>query len=112
MHEVERLIDFGERQLVRDEIVDVYPAVHVPIDDLRHVGAAPRAAERGALPDAPCNELERARLDLLARGRHADDDGDAPAAMAALEGLPHHFDVADALEAVVGAATGKLDEVG
>src|SRR4051812_27929921 len=112
MHKVEGLIDFGERQQVRDEIVDVYLAVHVPVDDLRDVGTAPRAAECGALPDAPGHELEGARLDLLAQARHADDDGDAPAAMAALEGLPHHFHAADALEAVVGAAAGKLDEVG
>ena len=35
----------------------------------------------------------------------------APAAVAALERLAHHVDVADALEAVVGAAAGQLDEV-
>ena len=35
----------------------------------------------------------------------------APAAMAALERLAHQLDVADALEAVVGAAAGELDQV-
>ena len=34
----------------------------------------------------------------------ADDDADAPAPVAAFERLAHHVDVADALEAVVGAA--------
>ena len=38
-------------------------------------------------------------------------DRDAPAAVAALERLAHELDVADALEAVVGAAAGELDEV-
>ena len=42
----------------------------------------------------------------------ADDHRDAPAAVAALERLAHQLDVADALEAVVGAAVGELDEVG
>jgi hypothetical protein len=42
--------------------------------------------------------------DLLAGAGHADDDRLAPAAMAALQRLAHDRDVADALEAVVGAA--------
>ena len=96
---------------MRDQIVDVDLAVHVPVDDLRHVGAAARAAERRALPHAAGDELERARLDLLAGAGDADDHRDAPAAVAALERLAHHVDVADALEAVVGAAAGELDEV-
>jgi hypothetical protein len=50
---------------VRDQVVDVDLAVHVPVDDLRHVGAAARAAEGRALPHAAGDELERARLDLL-----------------------------------------------
>src|SRR6185436_19832384 len=41
----------------------------------------------------------------------ADDPADAPAAVTALERLAHQPDVADALEAVVGAAAGELDEV-
>ena len=85
--------------------------VHVPVDDLRHVGAAARAAERRALPHAAGDELERPRLDLLARAGDADDDRHAPAAVAALERLAHQVDVADALEAVVGAAVGQRDEV-
>ena len=44
--------------------------------------------------------------------RDADDDADAPALVAALERLAHHLDVADALEAVVGAALGQVDQIG
>ena len=51
MHQVERLVDVGERHHVGDHRIDLDLAVHVPVDDLRHVGAAPGAAERGALPD-------------------------------------------------------------
>ena len=112
VHQVERLVDALERQLVRDQRVDLDLAVHVPVDDARHVGAAARAAERRALPDAAGDQLERARRDLLAGAGDADDDAHAPAAMAALERLAHQLDVADALEAVVGAAAGELDEVG
>ena len=42
--------------------------------------------------------------------RHADDDALAPALVAALQRLAHHRGVADALEAVVGAAVGQLDD--
>src|SRR3954470_7980713 len=104
MHEVERIVDAIERKDVRDEVVDVDFAFHVPVDDARHVGASPRTPEGGAFPDAPRHELERAGLDLLARTGDADDHRHAPSAMAALERLAHHIDVADALEAVVGAA--------
>ena len=69
VHQVEALVDLVERQRVRDHRVDLDLAVHVPVDDLRHVGAAARAAEGRALPDAAGDELERPRRDLLARRR-------------------------------------------
>jgi hypothetical protein len=56
------LISSSER--VGDHRVDLDLAVHVPVDDLRHVGAAARAAERGALPDPPGDQLERPGGDL------------------------------------------------
>src|SRR6185437_12031143 len=58
----------------------------------------------GAFPDPAGDELERARLDLLAGAGDADDHRHAPAAMAAFERLAHHIDIADAFEAVIGAA--------
>src|SRR5689334_15462324 len=103
VHEIESVIDLVDRHHVRDEVVDVDLLVHVPVDDLRHVGAPARATEGRAFPDASRHQLERPRLDFLAGARDADDDGHAPAAMAALERLAHEVDVADTLEAVVRA---------
>src|SRR5688572_20962993 len=79
VHQVEGLVDALERQSVGDEVVDVDLTVHVPVDDLRHVRAAARAAEGRALPHAPGDELEGPRVDLRSRGSDADDDGHAPA---------------------------------
>src|SRR5688572_29184175 len=59
MHEVERVVDVRERHRVRDQVVDVDLALHVPVDDLRHIGAAARAAERRTLPHTPRDQLER-----------------------------------------------------
>jgi hypothetical protein len=72
VHEVEASLmrSSGSLCVIR---VDVDLAVHVPVDDLRHVGAAARAAEGAALPDAAGDELERPRADLLARAGDADD---------------------------------------
>src|SRR3954471_6296129 len=64
MHEIEPLVDALERQLVGDEVVDVDLTLHVPVHDLRHVGAAPRASEGRPFPNAAGDELERARGDL------------------------------------------------
>src|SRR5688500_13449075 len=91
VHEVERLVDVAKRHGVGDEVVDVDLALHVPVDDPRDIGAASRAAERGALPDAPGDELEGTRADLLAGACDADDDRRAPAAVTAFERLAHQI---------------------
>src|SRR6476659_7850742 len=81
VHEIESVIDLVERHHVRDEIVDVDLLVHVPVDDLRHVGATTRAAKCRSFPHAARHELERTRLDFLARAGDTDDDRHAPAAV-------------------------------
>src|SRR6478672_9118996 len=111
VHQIEALVDPVEWQNVGDQIVDVDLPVHVPVDDLRNVRAAACAAEDGAFPDAAGHELERTRTNLLSRACNADDHRYAPPAVAAFERLPHHIDVADALERIVGAATGEFHEV-
>src|SRR5258708_4226205 len=111
VHQIESLVDLLQFEDVRDHRIDLDLSVHVPIDDFRHISAAPRAAERGALPDAAGHELERPGGDLLAGLRDADDHGDAPAAMARLERLAHHGGVAGAIEGVIGTAIGKSDQM-
>src|SRR5579863_689749 len=81
MHQIERLIDAIQGKLVRDQGIDTDLAVHVPVHDLGHLCAAPRPAKGGALPHPARDQLERPRLDLLARARDPDDDAFAPAAM-------------------------------
>src|SRR5690606_836495 len=81
MHQIEGLVNPLQRQGVGDHRIDLDLAVHVPVDDLRRVGAAARAAEGRALPDAARDQLERTGGDLLARLGHADDDALAPAAV-------------------------------
>src|SRR5882757_11187263 len=77
-HQVEALVDALQWQRVGDQRVDLDLAVHVPVDDLRHVGAAARAAERRAFPDASRHKLKRTCRDLGAGGGNADDDRLAP----------------------------------
>src|SRR6266851_2895703 len=112
MHQLERVVDALERHLVSNQIVDIYSSVHVPVDDLRHVAAALSAAERRTFPSAARDELERTRRDLLARGGDADNHARAPSTLTAFERLTHQLDVADAFEGEVGAALGKIHQVG
>src|SRR3954468_12731632 len=91
MHQVEALVDLLELQNVSDHRVDRDLAVHIPVDDLRNVGASLRAAERGAAPVAAGDELEGAGGDLPPCFGDADDDRRAPAAMAGLERGAHHL---------------------
>ncbi len=116
MHQIEALVDVLQFQDVGDHRIDLNLSVHVPVDDLRDVGAAARAAERGALPDPSGDQLERPGGDFLAGFRHADHHRYAPAAMTGFQRLPHHGGVAGAVERVVGPAVGQphqmLDDVG
>src|SRR3984893_7882274 len=112
MHQVEPLVGLVELQLVGDQIVDVDLPLHVPVDDFGHIGAAPRAAKSGSLPDAAGDKLEGAGGNFLARAGDADDDADAPATVATFERLAHDADIADALEAVIGATLGEVHEIG
>src|SRR5262249_31665523 len=114
----ETLVDVAERHGVGDHRIDLDLLLHVPVDDPRHIGAAPGTPERGALPYPACHQLERARRNLLASTGNADDHADAPAAMAAFQRLAYDGDVAGAVEGVVGAADlvgaalGHIDDVG
>src|SRR5674476_230496 len=103
---MESLVDVLELEDVGNHRIDLDLAVHVPVDDFRHVGAAARAAERAALPDPPGDELERPRGDLLAGFRHANHHRYAPAAVTGLQRLAHHGGVAGAVEGVIGPAIG------
>src|SRR5207302_907043 len=62
--------------------------------------------------DAADYQLKRPRADFLPRRGDTDDDADAPAAMAAFQCLPHRLHIADAFEAVIGAALCHIDEKG
>jgi hypothetical protein len=65
LHQLEALVDVFKLEPVRDEIVDVDPAVHVPVDDPGHIGAAARTAEGRPFPFATGDELERPGADLI-----------------------------------------------
>src|SRR3981081_1034153 len=60
VHQIESLVDVLQLEHVGDHRCDRALPVHVPVDDLRPIGAAPCAAERGALPHTAGYELERA----------------------------------------------------
>src|SRR5688572_32512100 len=85
VHEVETLVDVRERQAMGDQIVDVDLAVHVPVDDPRHIAASLRTAESRPFPHAASDELKRAGPNLLAGARDTNDHRYAPTLVAALE---------------------------
>src|SRR6202049_4895080 len=111
VHQIEPLVDLLKLQHVGDHRIDLDLAVHVPVDDFRHVGPAPRAAERGALPDPAGHELERPCRNLLAGFRHPAHDRYTPAAMTGFQRLAHHSGIAGAVEGEVGTAIGQRDQM-
>src|SRR3977135_1135129 len=111
VHQVKSLVDFFELEDMRDHRVDLDFSVHVPVDDLRYIGAAAGTAERGTLPYAAGDELERACRNFLAGFGDPDHYRDAPSAMAGFECLPHHSGIAGAVESEVGAPVSQRDQM-
>ncbi len=50
MHQVEALVDLLELELVGDHRVDFNLALHIPVDDLGHIGAPARTAKGRTAP--------------------------------------------------------------
>ncbi len=111
MHQIECLADVIQWHGVGDHRIDFDLAVHVPIDDLRNIGATFSTAKRAAFPHPAGDKLEGSSGDFLAGSRHTNDDRFAPAFMTTLQCLAHHRDVARAIKAVVGTAACEVHEI-
>jgi len=111
LHVAKGLVDLIERLSVGDEFVDLEVSLYVVGHKARELSAALDTAESASFPHTTGNELEWAGGDLLASSRDANDDGLSPALVAGLESGAHDIDVASAIEGVVAAAIGHLDEL-
>ena len=69
MHQLKRLVDLIPRHDMDDEIVDVDLAIHVPVDDVQHVGAPLGAAERRAAPERVNSSVWQTPVDLMRKGK-------------------------------------------
>jgi hypothetical protein len=96
---------------VRDEVIDGQLSAQVLLDKFGDLRSALVPAEGGPLPHASRHELEGPGRDLVARRGDANHAAHAPPAMGALKGGAHHLDIAGAIERVVGAPLGHLDNV-
>ena len=94
-----------------DHRVDLDLAVHVPIDDPRHIGAPARAAEGCTAPAPSGDELEGPSGDLRTCWRDANDDAFAPTFVASFQRGAHDLHIAGRIEGVVRAAAGELHQM-
>lgn len=79
MHHFNRLVDaLHAGELVRDEVFDGQLALHVHLHQARHLAAGLEAAERGALPLATGDQLERASGYLMSGRRDTYDRTEGP----------------------------------
>lgn len=93
-------------------VIDHKVTPQVPLDQAGQLRATLDATKRRALPLAARHELEGARRDLLTGLGNANDRRNAPALVARLQRRAHDLDVARAVERVVQAAVGHLNQVG
>src|SRR5690625_1724265 len=110
VHQIKGLVDVLEAHGVSDEIIEFEFARQITLDVLRQFGASLNAAKCGATPDTTCHELKRPGTDFLARTGNTDNDGLAPALVAALERRAHDIHIANTLERIIHAAIGELND--
>src|SRR5437016_7477741 len=110
VQQVERPVDLVQRQHLADHLVELELPAKVALHEPGQLRAALYAAKSRTPPDATGDELEGARMYLLARARDADDRRLPPALVAALERGAHDVHVADAFEGVVDPAVGHVDD--
>src|SRR5256885_6105299 len=89
LHQLETAVDVVQRQLVRDESVDVDLAGEVAVDELRYLVASLDAAE-GRSGDTPARDQEaRDDVQRLALACDATHGREPPAHSGRFDGLPH-----------------------
>ena len=112
LHQLEAAVHVVQRDVVRDERVDVDVAGQPAFDERRHALPALHASERRARDAAARDEKARDHVERLALAGHAGDRAEAPAHPGGLDGLAHDLHVAGRLERVVGAEpAGHLDDL-
>src|SRR3977135_1360141 len=111
MHQSDSVGDLPQRADMSYHPSDVDFSIHIPVNDLRHIGAAARAAERSAFPHPTGHKLERPCGNFLSGFPYPDHHGNAPAAMARFKRVAYYGGVAGAVEGEVGAAVGERDQV-
>ena len=94
-----------------DHRVDLDLALHIPIDDLWHIGTATRATKCSAAPAAAGHQLERPGRDFGTRRGHADDDAFAPTFVRGFQCGAHYADISSRIECVIGPALGQGDQM-
>ena len=58
MHQIKGLIDIFEGHFVSNQIINIDFAIHIPVDNARHIGATAGTAKGGSTPRATGNQLE------------------------------------------------------
>ena len=96
---------------MRDQTINIDPAIHIHVDDAGHIRPPACAAKSGPAPDAPRHELERTCADLCASGGNPDNHTFAPALMCAFERRTHHVRIANTFERIIRAAAGQFNEM-
>jgi len=94
-----------------NQIIDIDLAIHVPVDNLRHLRSAFSTAKCGSFPDPSCNELKRPGGNFLTRTGYTNNDTDTPTPVAAFQRLTHGVDVANTFETIIRTAVSQVDQI-
>src|SRR5690606_24797282 len=89
LHQVEAFVDALQWQGMRNQVINIELAFHIPVDNFWYVGTTACTTESRAFPFASGHQLERTGTDFLTGCSNADDEGLTPALVAAFQRLAH-----------------------
>lgn len=74
VHEVKRVVDIIQRHGVRNQVINIDFALHVPIDYLRNIGSSFSSPKRRTSPHSTGDQLEWACTDFFTSPSDTNDD--------------------------------------
>ena len=84
VHEIKRFIDIFQWHRMSNKVINLYLALHIPVNDFWNIGATACTTESGAAPRASGHQLEWTRGDFLPRASNTDNATLPPTFMATL----------------------------
>ena len=94
-----------------NQVINIDLALHIPVNNLRYIGATTGATKGSTAPRAACYQLERSGSNLFPSPCYAHNATFTPAFVASFKRLTHHIYIANTFKAVIHATASHINNM-